>query len=169
MLGFNDMGWFYSGPDGTLDSIHTLITNARAANPNLKFAVANVPQRSNIGRGDLTTMTDTYNGLLKSAIPSWSTTQSPVALVELRENYSCDNSGCPAGYDGLHPNAAGEYQIAQAFSRTLVSQLGIGTSTLSIPGNIPARPLSVPANFKVVTSPGGILATWDAGKTTTAS
>jgi hypothetical protein len=54
MLGFNDMGWYYSDADGTLDSISTLITNARAANPNLKFAVANVPHRKFIGgREDL--------------------------------------------------------------------------------------------------------------------
>ncbi|KAG2005333.1 hypothetical protein GB937_008876 [Aspergillus fischeri] len=35
LLGFNDMGWFYSDSMGTLDSIHTLISNARAANPNI--------------------------------------------------------------------------------------------------------------------------------------
>lgn len=43
MLGFNDMGWFYSDADGTIDSIGTLISNARAANPNIKVAIANVP------------------------------------------------------------------------------------------------------------------------------
>lgn len=42
LLGFNDMGWFYSDSIGTLDSIHTLISNARAANPKIKFAIANV-------------------------------------------------------------------------------------------------------------------------------
>ncbi len=53
MLGFNDMGWFYSDEFGTLDSVHTLINNARAAQPNLMFAVANVPQRTSLGRIDL--------------------------------------------------------------------------------------------------------------------
>jgi hypothetical protein len=27
----------------------------------------------------------------------------------MRENYDCDVSGCPAGYDGLHPNVLGKY------------------------------------------------------------
>lgn len=40
MLGFNDLGWFYSDQDGLLNSMHTFVTNARAANPNLKFAIA---------------------------------------------------------------------------------------------------------------------------------
>lgn len=39
-LGFNDLGFFVSGPQGTLDSMKSFITNARNANPNLKFAVA---------------------------------------------------------------------------------------------------------------------------------
>ena len=40
MLGFNDMGWFYSDAPGTIDSIGTLIANARSVNSNMKFAVA---------------------------------------------------------------------------------------------------------------------------------
>ncbi|KAL5344459.1 hypothetical protein ACLOAV_010439 [Pseudogymnoascus australis] len=146
MLGFNDMGWFYSDAQGTLDSIHTLITNARAANPNLKFAVANVPQRSFIGgREDLPLNTNIYNSLLSNSIPRWSTTQSPISLVELQENYSCDRTACPVGYDGLHPNALGEYQIARAFTATLVNNFQLGTSPLTIPSDIPARPLQAPS------------------------
>ena len=26
----------------------------------------------------------------------------------MQENYECDIDGCPAGYDGLHPNALGK-------------------------------------------------------------
>jgi hypothetical protein len=58
-------------------------------------------------------------------------------------------------------NALGEYQIAQAFSSALVSNFSIGTSELAIPGNIPARPIQVPANFQAVTSPFGVTVTWD--------
>ncbi|KAF7173946.1 hypothetical protein CNMCM5623_006165 [Aspergillus felis] len=162
LLGFNDMGWFYSDSMGTLDSIHTLISNTRAANPKIKFAVANVPQRSFIGgREDLPVDTNIYNSLLRDAIPKWSTTASPIHLVELEENYNCQPSSCPVGSDGLHPNAIGEYQIARAFSQTLVRDFGIGSSALSIPSDVPTRPLPVPSNFKVFTSPGGVTATWD--------
>lgn len=98
MLGFNDMGWFYSDAPGTIDSIGTLIANARSVNPNLKFAIANVPQRSFIGgRQDLVDNTNIYNGLLPGAISQWSTAQSPIHLVKLQENYDCEPSSCQAG------------------------------------------------------------------------
>ncbi|KAE8402489.1 hypothetical protein BDV37DRAFT_295350 [Aspergillus pseudonomiae] len=162
MLGFNDMGWFYSDSGGTLDSINTLVTNARSANPKLKFAIANVPQRSFIGgREDLPVSTNIYNALLRDSIPKWSTADSPISLVKLQENYDCEPSGCAAGYDGLHPTARGEYQIAHAFTRTLVKDFKIGSSPLSIPDSLPGRPLSVPSNFKVFTSATGVTATWD--------
>ncbi|RAL11188.1 uncharacterized protein BO97DRAFT_347859, partial [Aspergillus homomorphus CBS 101889] len=162
MLGFNDMGWFYSDAPGTLDSIHTLVSNARAVNPNLKFAIANVPQRSFIGgRDDLPISTNIYNSLLRGAIPGWSTVDSPIHLVELQENYDCEPSGCPAGYDGLHPTVMGEFQIARAFSLTLVNDFSIGSSPLSIPASVSGRSLPVPANFRVFSSATGVTATWD--------
>lgn len=141
MLGFNDMAWFQSDASGTLDSIRTLVINARAANPNLKFAIANVPQRSLIpGREDIPFNTNIYNALLRNAVPEWSSEGSPIHLVELQENYDCGPDACPAGYDGLHPNTVGEYQIARAFSLTLVKDYGIGGSPLTIPDKIPERP-----------------------------
>jgi hypothetical protein len=88
MLGFNDMGWFYSDAPGTIDSVDTFVANARAANPNVNIALANVPQRSFIGgREDLVENTEIYNQLLPEYIADWTTEQSPIYLVELEENY----------------------------------------------------------------------------------
>jgi hypothetical protein len=56
----------------------------------------------------------------------------------------------------------GEYQIAQAFSRTLVNGFGIGTNELVIPASLPVRPISVPTNFQAVSSVTGVTVTWDA-------
>jgi hypothetical protein len=100
-LGFNDLGWFVTDPAGTLANMATLVNHARAANPNLKFAIANVPQRTLLGSAnpDLPAKTDTYDQILATAIPTWSTSNSPVALVNFRDSYSCGVSGCPAGYD----------------------------------------------------------------------
>jgi hypothetical protein len=67
-----------------------------------------------------------------------------------------------AAYDGLHPNALGEYQLAQAFSRTLVSAFSLGRNPLEIPEHIPPRPLPTPTQFKAVAAPNGIVVTWDA-------
>ncbi|BCR97517.1 SGNH/GDSL hydrolase family protein [Aspergillus luchuensis] len=148
MLGFNDMAWFQSDASGTLDSIRTLVINARAANPNLKFAIANVPQRTLIpGREDIPFNTNIYNALLRNAVPEWSSAGSPIHLVELQENYDCGPDACPAGYDGLHPNTLGEYQIARAFSLTLVKVYGIGNSPLIIPDKIPERPPHLSFSF----------------------
>ncbi|KAF2255435.1 hypothetical protein BU26DRAFT_448876, partial [Trematosphaeria pertusa] len=161
-LGFNDLGWFISGPDGLLSDMKTLIDNARGAKGNIKFAVANVPYRTRIGgREDLPIITDEYNSMLDSAIPSWSTSNSPIKLVLFRENYSCELDNCPAGIDGLHPNQFGEYQIAQAFSRVLNSEYGFGSSALDVPANLPAKPCPAPTNVKATTAPYGVAVTWD--------
>ncbi|MEU8210756.1 GDSL-type esterase/lipase family protein [Micromonospora sp. NPDC049044] len=162
-LGFNDLGWFVDGPDGTIASMRTLVSEARAANPNIKLALANIPQRTRLGvNPNLPANTDRYNTLLATSIPSWSTSQSPVALVDWRANYACGPDSCPDGYDGLHPNARGEYKIAQAFERTLVNNFRIGTSVPAIPNTIAARPTPVPRNVVVEPGPQGLKVTWDA-------
>ncbi|KAK3317238.1 carbohydrate esterase family 3 protein [Cercophora scortea] len=162
-LGFNDVAWGRYAPALVLASIKFLVNQARSAKPDLKFAIANVPQRTFIpGREDLPGSTDAYNALLARSIPRWSTEGSPVALVRLCENYSCGPDTSKAAYDGLHPNALGEYQIAQAFSRTLVEAFSIGLNELRIPVDILARPMPTPTNFQATPSPGGIVVTWDA-------
>lgn len=37
------------------------------------------------------------------------------------------------GSDGLHPNAWGEFQIANAFSHTLVNDFGLGKNPIAVP------------------------------------
>ncbi|SCN74636.1 uncharacterized protein FFNC_11530 [Fusarium fujikuroi] len=191
MLGFNDMGWFYSDAAGTLDSVDTFVANARAANPNVKIAMADVPQRSFIrGRDDLIKNTEIYNKLLPGYISKWSTKQSPIHLVQLADNYvgiliqlhtlavlqvcvasvtiliesPVPVSLTSTGTDGLHPNAWGEFQIAAAFSKTLVEDFNLGTSPVKIPSQDDSslgRPLQGPSNFRVFSSPQGVTATWD--------
>lgn len=168
MLGFNDMGWFYSDAFGTLDSMATLVNNARKANPNIKIAIATVPHRRYLsGRDDLVQNTNIYNDRLPGEIAKWTTPQSPVYLVDLANNYDCRPGGCPAGYDGLHPNAWGEFEIASAFSKTLVNDMKLGSKPLAVPPQSDAslvRPLPAPSNLKVFSSPQGVTATWDPGK-----
>lgn len=55
----------------------------------------------------------------------------------------------------------GEYQIAQAFSATLVNKFSIGLSPITIPDSLPVRPISVPSNVVAASSPQGITVTWD--------
>lgn len=161
-LGFNDMGWFYSDDVGTLASMSNFVTQARAAKPDIKFAIANVPQRAFLGgRQDLVDKTTRYNAALKNAIPKWSTKESPVELVDFAGHYNCRPSGCPDGYDGLHPNAVGEYSIAKAFAETLHAKFGIGSGGLDDPVTYPIRNVDVPANIKAEGVATGVVVTWD--------
>lgn len=77
-LGFNDLGWCVTGPNDTLASMKTFVDEARSAKPDIKFAIANVPQRADLpGREDLPLNTDIYNALREKARASW---YSPRAL-----------------------------------------------------------------------------------------
>ncbi|MFI8391858.1 fibronectin type III domain-containing protein [Streptomyces sp. NPDC085540] len=160
-IGFNDMGWLISDGPGTLDSVKTLVDRSRAAKPDVRFAVANVPMRPLIdGRQDLIVKTRQFNDMLRKAIPSWSTPLSPVKLVDWESAYGCDTNTCPGGYDNLHPNALGEFQIASAFARTLHEGYNIGQFVPGIPATIPRRP-TFPVNTLVAESvPSGVKVTW---------
>lgn len=57
----------------------------------------------------------------------------------------------------------GEYQIARAFSRALVSGLNIGSTPLEVPATIPPRPLAKPESFQMYSSTIGVTAIWDKG------
>lgn len=73
LLGFNDMGWFVSDAVGTFESMKTFISEARAAKPDIKMALGNVPHRKYIPcRDDLPRETSKYNKMLEIAIPFWS-------------------------------------------------------------------------------------------------
>ncbi|KAK3717415.1 hypothetical protein LTR37_005804 [Vermiconidia calcicola] len=165
LLGFNDMGWFVSDAQQTLQTMRKFISEARLGNTNLKFAIGNVPQRSFIGgREDLVQKTTQYNNDLPALLKELSTSASPIELVDVAGNYQCNRDSCPAGYDGLHPNAWGEYLIAEAFSKTLKDRYRIGSGYLQVPPRTAPelqRNVAIPSNIKAVPQPMGVLVTWD--------
>ncbi|NYD59001.1 lysophospholipase L1-like esterase [Nocardioides marinisabuli] len=134
-LGFNDLAWGVSDPAGTVSSLRELIKNARAAKPNIRILVANVPQRSALAsQPALPEKILQYNSLLPSALSSLSTSTSPVQLVNLASAYdqSIDS------YDGLHPNVRGEAVIAKAFADRLRGDFGVGNYYGAVPSSLPA-------------------------------
>ncbi|KXT05514.1 hypothetical protein AC578_3735 [Pseudocercospora eumusae] len=174
MLGYNDLAWgckqwtetpftctvFVNAHD-LISIMKTLIDNARAANPNLRFAISNIIERT-IFRPDIHENTIVYNELFKDAIQSWSTEQSPIFHVDVATKYTCGPyRPCPAAFDGLHPNALGEYEIASAFSETLVQGFGIGTEPLGIPNTVPERAMPPPVVLRAVGNVAGATLTWD--------
>ncbi|WIN00493.1 GDSL-type esterase/lipase family protein [Actinoplanes oblitus] len=156
-LGFNDLGWGVSNPDGLIADIKTLIAQARAGRAGVKVLVANVPHRSPLTQlPQLDAVISEYNGKLGAALASVSTAASPVALVDISTGYAYATDA----YDGLHPNSNGEYKIARAFANVLAGTFGVGTTfTATSPGPdllVPAAPTSITA-----TPTGtGVLVSW---------
>lgn len=105
LLGFNDLGWFVSGPEALHYDIKQIIDRARDSKPNVKILVGNVVHRTFLnGRQDLVDSTNRYNIMLHDSMQDWTTDESPVVLVDLNTAYDCEpHSGCGDAYDGLHP------------------------------------------------------------------
>lgn len=155
-LGFNDLGWFVNGPEGTRNDMITLINEARRANPRIAILVANVVTRSPIsGREDLPGLVNNYNSLIVGTLSGLSSSQSPIRLVDINRTFVYGTDA----YDGLHPNESGEFKIAAAFADGLRA-MGLGSTTLNTPANIPALALSVPSSISPVANKAGITVSW---------
>lgn len=156
-LGFNDLGWSVSDPDGLIASMRTFVTEARAARPDVRILVANVVHRTplDINPG-LSTAIDAYNQKLGPALQALSTATSPVVLVDISGPYDpwADT------YDGLHPDGRGEYKIAKAFADVLASRFGIGTPFAAIPASVPDVVPPRPASITATATPAGITVRW---------
>ena len=132
-LGFNDLGWGVSGPDGLWADLQTFVREARAARPNLQFLVANVTQRTPLsGFPELPSTISEYNSLLANSVAGLSVTGSTVALVDIDGPMTAADT-----YDGLHPNGVGEFKIAKAFANVLSSRFGVGSTFGTIPSSVP--------------------------------
>ncbi|KAI1818407.1 hypothetical protein GGS20DRAFT_528484 [Poronia punctata] len=162
LLGFNDLGWFINGPDGLIGDIGQIVQHAREAKRDIKILIGNVVDREFIGgREDLVLNTAIYNKGLEARMTNWFRYESPLSYVDVNSNYDCRASGCPDGYDGLHPNAKGEYHIAQAFARVLKRDFAFVGPDFVVPSNIPGRPVGAPGNVVSRSHPEGIVTTWD--------
>lgn len=165
LLGFNDIGWFVSDAAGAIDSLREFVDEARKANPHVHFALGNIVQRTFMeGRQDLVENTLKFNKLLKEKCPEWTQPHSQVAYAEIAEHYSAGpHQPNLATYDGLHPNARGDIEIAYGFSQTLYHSFHLGSApmTLPSPSDIPKRDLSPPKHIRATPSPMGVTVTWD--------
>ncbi|SNY70113.1 GDSL-type esterase/lipase family protein [Paractinoplanes atraurantiacus] len=144
-LGFNDLGWGVSNPDGLIGDMKNLITQARAARPGIKVVVANVVHREPLDQlPQLDSIINEYNSKLPAALASVSTAASPVALADIAGDYQWQFDA----YDGLHPNGSGEHKIAKAFATVLSGTFGVGGTFTATSGPdllSPAAPTSITA------------------------
>jgi hypothetical protein len=86
--------------------------------------------------------------LLKEGMKDWCRKGSPISYVDVNPNYNCRPDSCPDGHGGLHPNALGEYHIAQSFARVLQSDFGYMGIELRVPKTVVPRQVSTPANVQ---------------------
>ncbi|MBZ4321048.1 GDSL-type esterase/lipase family protein [Streptomyces huiliensis] len=162
-LGFDDIGWLGAGAD-LVPTMKRFVDNARAANPNVRIVVANVPHRTTLGSANpqLPQRTTDYNTALAKAVPTWSTDASPVALADVDAAYGCDPNAttCASTYDGLHPNALGEYRIARAFGTVLHNRFGIGSAAPREPGAVMPYDIATPKALTFDGTQQGVTVTW---------
>jgi lysophospholipase L1-like esterase len=162
LLGFNDLGWFVSGPEDLIGNMGQLVENAREGKSDVKILLGNVVHRKFIeGRQDLVDNTNKYNQLLRDTYQSWFRWESPIAYVDVNSNYNCHPEGCPDGYDGLHPNSMGEYHIAQAFARSLKADFGFQGPDFVVPPNPEPRVISTPTGVVTGSYPEGLYTIWN--------
>ncbi|GIE30534.1 hypothetical protein Ait01nite_035790 [Actinoplanes italicus] len=156
-LGFNDLGWGVSNPDGLIADIRSLVTNARASKSNIRILVANVPQRTPLDvQPDLNTKISTYNAKLGPALQALNTSVSPVRLVDFATGYD----PYADAYDGLHPNPQGEHKIAKAFANVLSSQFQVGPAYSTPSGSIPPLVPAAPSWMRATNTTAGIAMEW---------
>ncbi|MFL6022495.1 MAG: GDSL-type esterase/lipase family protein [Marmoricola sp.] len=131
--------------DELLVNAKKFINEVRAANPDATIvmtdlAYADVPNAS-AGHQLLVSEAPDYNSRLAAKVPTWSTAQSRVVLADVANpDYW---RGFSDTYDGAHPNAQGEVDLAAGMADAF-AQVGIGhAATLPLPV-VPIGPRTVP-------------------------
>ncbi|KAH8896067.1 hypothetical protein GQ53DRAFT_804167 [Thozetella sp. PMI_491] len=150
LLGFNDLGWFVSDALGLIGTMGDLIGSARRAKPNIRILIGNVVDRTFIGgREDLVLKTAEYNARLAYIYNrDWFSWESPIRHIDVHSNYRCTpSSDCDDAYDGLHPNAMGEFHIAE-------------NVPFAVPSSVEPRAVSIPGSFQTFTLDEGIISAW---------
>lgn len=134
-LGFNDLA-VVGPPEQTLRDLAAVVSEARAAAPNVVILVANIAGTTTWGNEWFRESIRDYNAKLPSALADLSTDRSPVALVDVHSGFDPDADT----YDGIHPNPAGELVMAGSFADALL-RFGVGRHPLQLP---PTRPPELP-------------------------
>lgn len=123
-------------PQQMINHLSTFIDDLRSkVNPNVRIALA-MPI-ANFSLGSVAEM-DAYRAMIPGLAASKSTAQSPIVVVDQYAGFNPDIHT----YDTVHPNAAGEQQIAARFFDAIV-QL-VGRPTLRAPENPAPAPTPAP-------------------------
>lgn len=112
-LGTNDLAFAHRTPQQTVDMLGAVIENLRAADPDVDVVAMQLPVTEQAGSA-------ATNELLDSAVRSWDERDSRVVLARADRYY-----GPAATWDGVHPNATGDWALARPVAEAL-AVLGVG-------------------------------------------
>ncbi|MGN0065399.1 MAG: GDSL-type esterase/lipase family protein, partial [Nocardioides sp.] len=112
-LGTNDLAYAHETPEQTVDLLGAVIENFRAADAAVDVVAMGVPVAEQPG----STVT---NDLLAGRVDAWDSDTSRVVLAPADRYY-----GPSTTWDGVHPNAAGDWALARAVADGL-AELGVG-------------------------------------------
>ncbi|GAA1004264.1 hypothetical protein Aple_082410 [Acrocarpospora pleiomorpha] len=133
-FGTNDV-WSNIAPATILTAFGKLVDQMRANNPNMKILVAKIIPMAASACGPCPQRVIDFN----NAIPAWAagktTSASPITVVDHWTGFNTTTDT----YDGVHPNAAGDQKMSNAWYPVLAPLVGGGDVT---PPSVPGTPVA---------------------------
>ncbi|MCQ9177895.1 SGNH/GDSL hydrolase family protein [Streptomyces sp. IBSBF 2953] len=121
-LGLIDLG-FYTNAEQTAQNARLFVAEARAANP--RIAMVWLPVIHNVRAANdepFAAQVARFNELLAKTAADLDEPASPILLASVPPTWDIDTDT----YDGTHPNAGGEHQLASAFAEAMYQGWELG-------------------------------------------
>ncbi|MFI5965019.1 SGNH/GDSL hydrolase family protein [Streptomyces asoensis] len=121
-LGLIDLG-FYTNAEQTAQNARAFVAGARAANP--RIAMVWLPVIHNVRAANdppFAAQVARFNELLAKTAADLDEPASPILLASIPPTWDIDTDT----YDGTHPNASGEHQLASAFAEAMYQGWELG-------------------------------------------
>ncbi|MFI9565273.1 GDSL-type esterase/lipase family protein [Streptomyces rishiriensis] len=121
-LGLIDLG-FYTNAEQTAENARAFAAEARAANP--RIAMVWLPVIHNVRAANdepFAAQVARFNELLAKTAADLDEPASPILLASVPPTWDIDTDT----YDGTHPNAKGEHQLASAFAEAMYQGWELG-------------------------------------------
>ncbi|MFG2574638.1 SGNH/GDSL hydrolase family protein [Streptomyces sp. NPDC048481] len=121
-LGLIDLG-FYTNAEQTAENVRAFVAEARAADP--RIAMVWLPVIHNIRAANdapFAAQVARFNELLAKTAADLDEAASPILLASVPPTWDIDTDT----YDGTHPNASGEHQLASAFAEAMYQGWELG-------------------------------------------
>ncbi len=121
-LGLIDLG-FYTNAEQTAQNARAFVAEARSANPRIRMVwLPVIPNIRAADDPDFGGQVALFNELLAKTAADLDEPASPLLLASVPEDWDIHSDT----YDGTHPNARGEHQLAAAFAEAMWQGWGLG-------------------------------------------